>query len=483
MAIDEKDIVFYLSGGSGNTDPNASLGGVRSTTRIKSKTFNQPTNITGVTILDISAQSSNGSGALNYYSSSTTLKWTDPGGSQGSAVDVSSDGTYIIRDSDTTKFVIVSVTSASLPGSDQLDTITITDPDNLLWDNIYKTENYYGDTEYRAIYIRNENEEETGTATGGSSNTLVDTSKSWASDEWGGYYIMITGSTGAGQIREIQSNTSDTITVASNWNINPASGSQYVIFDNLLGTRIELDTEPLGELETGTATGGGSNTIQDAGKSWTTDEWANKYIAILSGSGIREVRQIISNTDTTITVDENWETQPTSGSAYKIMDNTIEFGYEETKVNDEVIATGDGSQVTFSGTLNNAPILERYLQITDDTETFFDDGAGNLTGDKGGNGTINYTTGAYSVTFNSAPAYGQSIKADYVKYLQSVSSESTAPSGVKFYYAKDPNGLLLGVETWGELRYQEHKGVWLRRRVWRATSRSPQIVKIEITGT
>jgi hypothetical protein len=43
------------------------------------------------------------------------------------------------------------------------------------------------------------------------------------------------------------------------------------------------------------------------------------------------------------------------------------------------------------------------VTFTDGTETFIDDLSGNLIGSAGGTGTINYTTGAYSVTF-AAPA-------------------------------------------------------------------------------
>ena len=40
MPIANSDIVYRLSGGSGNTDPNASLGGVKSTTAITDNTLN-----------------------------------------------------------------------------------------------------------------------------------------------------------------------------------------------------------------------------------------------------------------------------------------------------------------------------------------------------------------------------------------------------------------------------------------------------------
>jgi hypothetical protein len=52
-----------------------------------------------------------------------------------------------------------------------------------------------------------------------------------------------------------------------------------------------------------------------------------------------------------------------------------------------------------------------YVEISDGVETFKDDRNGNLVGSAGGTGTINYATGAYSVTF-AALAAGQ-VEADY----------------------------------------------------------------------
>jgi len=54
-----------------------------------------------------------------------------------------------------------------------------------------------------------------------------------------------------------------------------------------------------------------------------------------------------------------------------------------------------------------------YVRINDSAEKFQDDRNGNLVGSKGGSGTINYATGAFSVTFNTAPANAQGITSDY----------------------------------------------------------------------
>jgi len=90
--------------------------------------------------------------------------------------------------------------------------------------------------------------------------------------------------------------------------------------------------------------------------------------------------------------------------------------------NSETIGTGDGTQTTFSGTLTKYPIETSSLSITDGTQTVTDDGNGNLTGD--GSGTINYTTGEYSVTFTAAPDNGDTITASYDYYENLTSTAS-----------------------------------------------------------
>ncbi|MGD9697435.1 hypothetical protein [Acinetobacter sp.] len=80
-------------------------------------------------------------------------------------------------------------------------------------------------------------------------------------------------------------------------------------------------------------------------------------------------------------------------------------------VNNEGIATGDSTDVTFTATLVHLPIAGS-VAITDGVESFVDDGEGVLTGDATGTGTVSYLTGEVSVTFNAAPA-AVSIVADY----------------------------------------------------------------------
>lgn len=94
------------------------------------------------------------------------------------------------------------------------------------------------------------------------------------------------------------------------------------------------------------------------------------------------------------------------------------------------IATGDGVTSAFSGGLQNPPIIIGTLFITADDPTgtqqlVQDQGDGTLAGN--GVGTINYLTGAYTVTFTAAPASTAVIYAKYQGYA------SNRPQGVLFF--------------------------------------------------
>jgi len=92
---------------------------------------------------------------------------------------------------------------------------------------------------------------------------------------------------------------------------------------------------------------------------------------------------------------------------------TNETDYISEKINSEVLANGDGSANRFTGNLSWIPVRAGSVIITDGTETFTDNGNGNLTGSAGGSGTIDYVTGAYDITFNEAPPSGATVVADY----------------------------------------------------------------------
>ena len=78
------------------------------------------------------------------------------------------------------------------------------------------------------------------------------------------------------------------------------------------------------------------------------------------------------------------------------------------------VGTGDATTTTFTATLSNSPIAVFTLKVkVAGTVVATDNGRGKLTG-TGVSGTVNYATGAVSVTFTTAPAAAAAITADYI---------------------------------------------------------------------
>ena len=108
-----------------------------------------------------------------------------------------------------------------------------------------------------------------------------------------------------------------------------------------------------------------------------------------------------------------WNTKTDKTGIYRSYIDESNF----TTVTGENVGTGTGAQVTFTDTLafkgGGARRTCFGITATDGTETFTDNYSGTLTGSLGGTGTINYATGAISLTFNTAPANLQAITANY----------------------------------------------------------------------
>lgn len=158
MAATLADLKIVHSGGAANTDPLADLGGAISTAGAKdilSQTAGAPTTITGVTILD-AAGNAEGDGTLFFDSASSSLRWTPLGGTAGSSVDVSVSGDYAIQGGNNGGVLKVAVVSASLPSSDQTNTITIANIAENIFDDVAKADAKAGDTEYRGVYWEND---------------------------------------------------------------------------------------------------------------------------------------------------------------------------------------------------------------------------------------------------------------------------------------------------------------------------------------
>lgn len=69
-----------------------------------------------------------------------------------------------------------------------------------------------------------------GNASSGGATSITDSSKAWVVNRWTDAYVKIVRGTGAGQTNQIVSNTSTALTVLNEWDVNPASDSDFVIY-------------------------------------------------------------------------------------------------------------------------------------------------------------------------------------------------------------------------------------------------------------
>lgn len=150
----------------------------------------------------------------------------------------------------------------------------------------------------------------------GTSNALVYSDKNWNADQWQGGFIEITSATGAGQVRTISGNTSNSITVSPNWTTPPASDSQYQVFERSAYRAMFFK----GSEDYGVATSGSSTTLVDTSKSWAVNAWQGGGLAIVDGSGAEPSWYSIVNNDShTITVHSPFGTTPDDTSRYVIV--------------------------------------------------------------------------------------------------------------------------------------------------------------------
>lgn len=151
---------------------------------------------------------------------------------------------------------------------------------------------------------------ERGSATGGSTTTLVDASRgvdsvAWTTNQWSGFWVYIYSGAGVGQIRQIASNTGTTLTWVTAGTA-PDATSRYLI----LG------------FDAGTASSANSTSITDSTKSWPVNRWTNYAVRILAGTGAGQERVISSNTATALSIIGTWSTTPDTSSVFMILGDT-----------------------------------------------------------------------------------------------------------------------------------------------------------------
>jgi hypothetical protein len=97
--------------------------------------------------------------------------------------------------------------------------------------------------------------------------TMIDAGKKWGVNCWDGWYIRIVSGTGLGTVREIASNTANTITVTAAWTV--AIGDKYVIIN----------------ASAGGGGGGDMNLIEVSGTAQTAADWTLLLQGALAASG------------------------------------------------------------------------------------------------------------------------------------------------------------------------------------------------------
>jgi len=93
----------------------------------------------------------------------------------------------------------------------------------------------------------------------------------------------------------------------------PAINNATYINDSVAG--VNFDAVYMGSLDSGTTTGSNTvATLNDTGKTWTVNEQVGRVLVCTSGTEIGQIRKIVSNTATTLSVSPDFTTIPVSGT-------------------------------------------------------------------------------------------------------------------------------------------------------------------------
>lgn len=154
--------------------------------------------------------------------------------------------------------------------------------------------------------------------------------------------------------------------------------------------------------------------------------------------------------------------QDLSGMYLSDIDHALLSGF--TQVTGESYGTGDGSTTTFThtlATLSGTAKTAMYVAVTDGVETFNDNRDGTLTGSAGGTGTVNYATGAVSVTFAVAPLNLAAITCSYYVELATTDGPldfdtSSTGAGKAKIFRQDDSGPFMAALSFLDVNYCFH---------------------------
>lgn len=172
------------------------------------------------------------------------------------------------------------------------------------------------------------NNSRVGQATSGSSTTLVDTTKNWPINYHTGRTFRIVAGTGSGNTVTITSNTSNTLTFASQA-FSVDNTSVYEILENF-----------------GTATSGGTSSLGDTTQNWPVNILVGKRVKLLSGTGATNEYTITGNTSNTLSF--GVATAPDTTTAYAIL---------------EMSPRGTGNNMFYIGNSTNSNLNGKYYYM------------------------------------------------------------------------------------------------------------------------
>ncbi len=160
----------------------------------------------------------------------------------------------------------------------------------------------------------------------------------------------------------------------------------------------------------------------------------NVYEESSLGAGDYALAETIGPVNLTVSTDPDYieDVVNSESSLVRIAEGTtpgVPWQISPRTIASEHAADGTGALLTFSGYALYPQIVRGTFSVTDGAEVFTDNSDGTLTGDAGGTGTIVYTTGAWSVTFNVAPGSGDDINLSYKQQAKSTSATCTLTSG------------------------------------------------------
>jgi len=146
------------------------------------------------------------------------------------------------------------------------------------------------------------------TATIFSANTIGAAGLALTPDLFKDELVMVLSGTGAGQERFISTHTATTFTLKTNWTTNPDATSKFIV----TGPGAMIVATTLADIFSAT-------TIGKTGLGRTVDQDKGQSVAIISGTGAGQNRQITTNSATTYTVTPAWTTTPDATSNFIVV--------------------------------------------------------------------------------------------------------------------------------------------------------------------